>query len=154
MAVTDAALVASPELGLQQVGVVAHEDVAHSRVAQQKRAEGLGEDIPGADRVPDVARHLLFLGARLRHLAEVAIGEVFDLVIVVEHHLAAARDAEVLPQHVAGKDIGGHQILDGIAVFEIARSMAARRSGLVSASARHSAGTGSAAPDGARCRGG
>ena len=97
---------ALPERGVEQVGVVLHEDLAHGRVAEQEGRERLGEDVLRADRVPDLARHLLFLVARLRHLAEVAVGEVLDLVVVVEHDLAVARDAEVLPQHVAGEDVG------------------------------------------------
>jgi hypothetical protein len=42
---------------------------------------------------------------------EVAVGHVLDLVVVVEHDLAVAGDAEVLPQHVAGEDVGATRSL-------------------------------------------
>ena len=61
MACLDAGLVALPESGVEQVAVVLHEHLAHCVVAQQERAESLGEDILGADRVPDFGRHLFFL---------------------------------------------------------------------------------------------
>ncbi|MCY1561788.1 hypothetical protein D9M68_990960 [compost metagenome] len=70
-----------------------------------------------AHRVPDLARHLVFIIARRRHTAEVAVGDVLDLVVVVEHDLAVARDAEVLPQHVTREDVGRHQVFDGVAVL-------------------------------------
>ena len=98
--------------------MVAHEDLAHRRVAEQEGAEGLGEHVLRADGVPDLARHLVVLVARWRHAAEVAVGDVLDLVVVVEDHLAVARDAEVLPQHVAGEDVGRDQVLDGVAVLD------------------------------------
>ncbi len=107
-----------PKIGLQQIGVVAHEDFAHTRVAEQKGAEGFGEHVVLGHVVPDVAAHFLVFVARLRHAAEVAIGDVFNFVVVVEHHLAVARDAKVLPQHVAGEDVGRHQVFDGVAVFD------------------------------------
>jgi hypothetical protein len=118
MALADARLVALPEGHVQQVGMVLHEHLAHARIAQQEGPEGLGEHILGADAVPDLAAHLVLFVARRGHAAEVAVGDVLDLVVVVEHHLAVARDAEVLPQHVAGEDVGGHQVLDGVAVFD------------------------------------
>ena len=87
-------------------------------VAQQERPERLREHVLRADRIPDLAAHLLFLVARLGHAAEVAVGDVLDLVVVVEDHLVVPHHAEVLPQHVAGEDVGRHQVLDGVAVFD------------------------------------
>ena len=118
MARQNARLVALPERHIQQVSMVLHEGVAHHRVAQQEGAEGLRKDIPRPHAVPDLARHFLFFGARRGHTAEVAVSDVLDLVVVVEDHLAVARHAEVLPQHVAGKDVGGHQVLDRVAVLD------------------------------------
>ncbi len=63
---------------------------------------------------PDIS----LLIARLGHAADVAIGQVFDLVIVVEHHAPVARDAEVLVEHVTREDIGGDQFLDRVAVLD------------------------------------
>ena len=45
MAFADALLVCLPEGGVEQVGMVAHEDFAHGRVAQQERRKGFGKDI-------------------------------------------------------------------------------------------------------------
>src|SRR5450830_419494 len=114
----DALLVALPESRVQQLGVVLHEHLAHERVAEQKRRKGFGEHVFGADAVPDLARHLVFFVARLRHLAKVAVGDVFDLVVVVKHHFAVAGDAKVLEQHVAGEDVGRHQVFQGVAVLD------------------------------------
>ena len=130
---------------VEQVGVVLQEHLAHAGVAEQERAEGLREHVLRPDRVPDLARQSLPLRcAASGTRAEVAVGEVLDLVVVVEHHLAVARDAEVLPQHVAGEDVGGHQVLDGVAVLD---HRATR-----SAAGRRRAGRCSAGSCAARCR--
>src|SRR4051794_28664144 len=57
----DALLVALPERGIEQVGMVFHEHFAHRRVAEQEGLESLGEYILGADCVPDLAGHLLLV---------------------------------------------------------------------------------------------
>ena len=62
----DALLVALPEGGVEQVGMVGHEGFAHRLVAEQEGAEGLGEHVLRADRVPDFAAHLVLLVARRR----------------------------------------------------------------------------------------
>ena len=113
----DAVFVPLPECCLQQIGVVLHEDAAHRRVTQQERAKGLGEHVLGAHAVPDLARHFVFFIARHGHFAELAVGDVFDLVVVVKHHLAVAGDSEVLPQHVTGENIRRHQIFDRVAIL-------------------------------------
>ena len=118
LARTDARLVRLPERGVEQGGVVAHEDVTHGVVAEQERCEGLREHVARAHAVPDFAAHCVLLAARRGRAAKVAVGEVFDIVVVVEHHLAAARDAKVLPERVAGDDVGGHQVFDGVAVVD------------------------------------
>ena len=118
MALRNARLVGLPEFGGKQIGVVAHEHIAHRRVGQQEGGKGLREHVAGAYTPPDLAAHFLFFIARGGYDAEVARRQVFNLVIVVEHHLAAACDAKVLPQHVAGKDVGCHQVLDGIAILQ------------------------------------
>ena len=71
----------------------------------------------GAHVVPNFARHFVFFVARCWHTAKVAIGDVFNFIIVVKHHFAVAGDAKVLPQHIARKDVGRHQIFDGVAVL-------------------------------------
>ena len=107
-----------PEFGLQQVGVVAHEYFAHIVVVQQERAECFGKDIARADAVPDFAAELVFFIARRRHFAEVAIGDVFNFVVIVKNDLAQTGDAKVFPQHVARKDVGCHHVFDGVAIFD------------------------------------
>src|SRR5258708_6118725 len=61
---------------------------------------------------------LLLLGAgRRRDAPERDVTHGLDLVVVVEHHPLMACDAEVLEQHVAGKDPGAGELLDGVAVL-------------------------------------
>ena len=85
------------------------------------------------------------VAARLRQLAEVAVGEQAQLVVVVEDQPAVARDAEVLEQHVAGEDVRRREVAQHLAVVD---HRVARRVGR-----RPRAGRGRAAAAGARCRG-
>ena len=117
MAGLNALFVALPEIRLQQVGMVAHEHGTHRVIAQQKRGEGFGEHVFRPDGIPDLAAHLIFFVARCGHLSELAVGDVFDLVVVIKNHLAMACDAKIFPQHVTREDIGRHQILDGVTVL-------------------------------------
>jgi hypothetical protein len=117
MALGNAVFLRLPIARIQKVGMVAHEDFTHGIVAQQKRGKCFGEHVAWADAVPDFPTHFFFFVAWFGHFAEVAIGDVFDLVVVVKHHLAVAGDAKVLPQHVAREDVGGHQVFDGVAVL-------------------------------------
>lgn len=48
MAGLDALLLAVPEVGIQQVGVMAHEDLSHPRVTEQEGGEGLRKTSRGA----------------------------------------------------------------------------------------------------------
>ena len=86
-------------------------------IAAQEVAELLREHVVGRDAVPRLAGQLVLRIARRRNVAEVDLGHVANFVVVVEHHPPVARHAEVLEQHVAGEDIGGGQLLDGIAVL-------------------------------------
>ena len=58
-------LAALPELGAQQVGVMAHERLAHLWAAEQEGLELLREHVERADRIPRLARQL-GLGIRRR----------------------------------------------------------------------------------------
>jgi hypothetical protein len=71
-----------------------------------------------ADMEPRLGRHLLLVAGGLRPVAELAFADQAQLVVVVEHHPAVARDAEVLQQHVAGEDVVARQVLDGLAIVE------------------------------------
>src|SRR5690606_29671821 len=70
------------------------------------------------NRIPGFRRQFLLGVKRFGHMPEVDLGQVADLVIVIEHHAAVAGHTEVLQQHVAGKDIGRRQFLDGLAVID------------------------------------
>ena len=54
-----------PELGLEQLGVVAQEELAQARVAEQEGRELLREDIVAQDAVPRLGRQFR-LGIRRR----------------------------------------------------------------------------------------
>ena len=118
MTIEDALLGALPVFRRQQVCVVLQEILLHFRIAEQEGAELLGEHIIFRDRVPRLAGHLVFFVARCRDFAEVAVGDVFDFVVVVEHHAAVLGHAEIFVEHVAGENIHAHHVLDRIAIFE------------------------------------
>ena len=81
------------------------------------------------DPEPGLVAHLVLDVGGLGHRPEAAIREQGELVVVVEHHAAVAGDPEVLQQHVAGEDVGGSQLLDGVAVLVqgIVQSLLVRR---------------------------
>ena len=83
-----------PESGVEQIGVVLHEDLTHRVTAEQKRPKRLRKHVFRPDRIPDLAAHFFFFIAWRRHLAKLAVGDVFDLVVIVENNLAVPRDAK------------------------------------------------------------
>src|SRR4051812_2162436 len=87
----DPALRLAPELRCQQVGVVAQERLANTLVPEQERLELLREHVAWPDGVPDVLRQLGLRGRRRRNGAELAVGQILDLVVVVEEHAVVAR---------------------------------------------------------------
>ena len=97
--------------------MVAQHRGADARIPQQERPELLGKHVEPVDAVPDLAAHLVLIVARLRNAAEIAVGHVLDLVVVVEHHAVEPGHAEVLVQHVAREDVGRRQLLDRVAVL-------------------------------------
>jgi len=84
LAALDPALGALPELRLEQVGVVAQEELAQARVAEQEGRELLGEDVVAQDAVPGLGCQLRLGVRRRRDAAEVDVAQVLDLVVVVE----------------------------------------------------------------------
>ena len=92
------------------------EGVAHLRIGQQERPEFLRKDVARTDGIPDIVRHLVPFRRRRRNVAEVAIGEVVDLVVVVKDDATVAGDAEILEQQVAGKDIDRRQLSQRFAI--------------------------------------
>ena len=65
LAALDPALGGLPELRLEQVGVVAQEELAQARIAEQEGRELLREDIVAQDAVPRLGRQFR-LGIRRR----------------------------------------------------------------------------------------
>ena len=59
-----------PELRLEQVGVVAQEELAQARVAEQEGRELFGEDVVGQDAVPGLGCQLRLGVRRRRDAAE------------------------------------------------------------------------------------
>ena len=98
--------------------MVLHKVFAHLGVAEQKSAELLGEYIVLADRIPRLGRHLVFFIARLGYFAEITVGDVFDLIVIVKHDAAMTRHAEVFIQHIARENIRPDQFFNRIAVFK------------------------------------
>jgi hypothetical protein len=63
----NALLVQVPVVGVQQVGMVLQEGLAHAGVAQQERAESLGEDVLRTDIEPDLVCPALVVVPPRRH---------------------------------------------------------------------------------------
>src|SRR5512134_2110470 len=112
-----ALLLARPEFRVEQVAVHGVEHRPRARIPDQEALELLGEDVVGADRPVGLGRDLVVVARGRWDAAEVDIGDRLDLVVVVEHDALVPRDAEVLEQHVARKDSGAGELLDGVAVF-------------------------------------
>ena len=107
-----------PEARVEQVAVVLDEGLADARIAEQEGREFLREDVERPGGVPGFAGQL-HLGIRCRRNAtEVAVGHELDLVVIVEDDTTITGDAEVLPQHVAGEDVGAGHLADGVTVFQ------------------------------------
>ena len=107
-----------PEFGCEQIFVVLHKHLPHIRLAQEKRAEFFGKHIAFVHRIPHLARHFIFGIRRGRNGAEIAVGHVFDFVVIVENHAAEAGHAEIFIEHVAGENIGRSQLFERIAVID------------------------------------
>ena len=101
----------------EQILVVFVKDLAQHRRGQEEGGEFFREDVVPGHRIPDLARHFGLEIRRRRDRPEIAVGHVFDFVVVVEDDAAVAGHAEVLPQHVAGEDVGLGEFADGAAVF-------------------------------------
>src|SRR5262245_4491267 len=86
----------APPAGLEYLAVLIEENVLQAPVEAEKLEEGLREDVILADVEPRLGAHLVLLAARLRHVAEAAVGDAAELIVVVEDHAVVARDAEIL----------------------------------------------------------
>lgn len=87
------------------------------RFAAQRVAEGFRKHIIRPDAVPRLGLQLIFFVTRRRNIAEHQLGHRADFIIVVKHHAAMARHAEVFKQHIAGEDIGRRQLTNRITVL-------------------------------------
>src|SRR5205807_2930783 len=126
-----ALLLALPERWIEQVAVVLVEHLARAWIAHQEALELLRKHVGRAYRPVGLRRHLVVVVARRRYAPKDHVGHGRDLVVVVEHDALMPGDAEVLEQHVAGKDACAGELLDRIAV--VAQRLAQPRSVAVAA---------------------
>src|SRR5450830_2064445 len=117
VAVENALLALLPILTGAQIGMVGQKKGPDACIAQQKTAELFRENIVLANRVPGLGRQFIFLVAGGRDVAEIAVRHILDFIVIIKHDAPLAGDAEILVQHIAGKNIRRHQLLDGIAVL-------------------------------------
>ena len=105
------------------------EGVPHLSGRDEEGAELLGKHVLLAHEEPGLGRELLLDRGRLRDAPEAALRQQAELVVVVADHPPVPGHAEVLQQHVAGEDVGGGEVLDGVAVVDhrLARGARTRR---------------------------
>ena len=92
------------------------EHLARARVAHQEALELLRKHVARAHRPVRLRRDLVCVVAGRRYAPKDHVGHGRDLVVVVEHDALVPGDAEVLEQHVAGKDACAGELLDRVAV--------------------------------------
>jgi hypothetical protein len=97
------------------------EDVAQPAGRHEIGRELLGEHVVVRHGEPRLECQLVVDRARRRQVAEAALRQRRQLVVVVEDHPAMAADAEVLEQQIAGKDVRGREIADRVPVVENGR---------------------------------
>src|SRR6266568_8149183 len=90
---------------------------ADFRGYQQESREFLGEHIVSRNGIPGFPRHLHFRMWCWRNSAEITCRHELDLVVIVEDDAAESCHAEILPQHVAGEDVGNSQFPNCVTVF-------------------------------------
>ena len=91
------------------------------RVAEQERWRTPPGRRRGERRVPRLARELGLGVRRRRDAAEGDVGQVLELVVVVEDDAAVPGDAEVPPEQVAGEDVRDGEVADRVAVLDARR---------------------------------
>src|SRR6202007_1007717 len=106
VALAEALLHATPECRSENLPVHAQQRRTLLVAEAEEIDEGLREHIALADIEPGFAAHLVFRVGCRRQVAEVAVGDAAQLVVVVEDYAAMTRDPEVLQQQVAGEDVG------------------------------------------------
>src|SRR5690606_28534722 len=98
LATGETGLQAAPPARIEQFAMrLAHRLHHRTRQAHEQR-EALGKHIVGRDMEPWLGGHGFHGVARLRPVAEVAVGDPAQFVVVVEHHAAMAGYAKVLQQ--------------------------------------------------------
>jgi len=75
------------------------------------------KDIARRDAVPRLGAEFIFRVSRGGDIAEIHFCHVTDFVVIIKDHPAVARHAEVFKQHIAGENIGGGKLADGIAIL-------------------------------------
>ena len=103
---------AMPEIRAEQIAVPREERFSRRPWKVKKIGKFLGKNIVRSDREPRLRRHLFVVASRLRHVAEVAIGQPAKLVVIVKNNAAASGDSKILRQKIARKNIRSRQIFD------------------------------------------
>ena len=103
-----------------RISPCAARNASRSRSGQAEEAdELLGEDVVLADVEPGLAAHLVLVVARPRDVAEVAVGDEAQLVVVVEDRRARARvTPKFLSSRSPGKMLVSGEVADRLAVVE------------------------------------
>lgn len=112
----DALLRTLPEFCAQKILVRLEEHLLEIGPESEEADELLGEDVVLAHVEPGLRAHFVLVAVGPGDRAEAVFGEQAQLVVIVEHHAPVPRDAEILEEHVAGEDVRGREVLDGLPV--------------------------------------
>src|SRR5210317_961114 len=83
-------------------------------IGKKERSEGLGKNIVLSDGIPGCIGYLILVTSCRRNTAEIAIGDVTDLIVVIKHHAFVSSDTKVFLEHVPRKDIGTNEVANGL----------------------------------------
>src|SRR5687767_8830453 len=85
----------APPSGLADLAVLLQEDLLEPPLESEELQECLRKHVVLADVEPALSPHLVLVGSCLRHVAEAAVGDPAELVVIVEDHAVVSREAEV-----------------------------------------------------------
>src|SRR5688572_7009179 len=80
----EALLERAPPSCLEDLAVLLQEDLLGTPFESEELQECLREYVVLADVEPALSPHLVLVGGRLRHVAEAAVGDPAELVVIVE----------------------------------------------------------------------
>src|SRR5262249_8529904 len=113
-----ALLHASPECCRQYFTVHLHEGGALTVAEGQEVDEGFREHVALANIEPRLAAHLVLEIGCFGYVAEPAIGDLTQLVIIIEDHAAMTGHSEVLQQEIAREDVCIRKVADALSIVE------------------------------------